>query len=127
MLDRSLRRRQLFDLAPIALQRGEQLVAGHLDFGARNHRTLGIAGLGALAKLQLRAIALVRFEYPAGKLSRLAQCNDEQAARQGVERSRMACTRRSKQALRSLTYRIRTRSDRFVDEQHSVDCGVRIA
>src|SRR5437588_13010445 len=127
MLDRRISRRQLLDVASIVLQCGEQLASGHLDFGVRDHRTLGIAGLGALTELQLRAIALVRTEYPAGKLGRFAQRNDEQAACERVERSRMARTRGPEQALRSLQYRIRARSCRLVDEQHPVDWRVRVS
>ena len=102
IFDRRILRRQLLDLASVAIERGEQLLAGYFDFGARNHRTFGITSLGALAEPQLRAIALVRIEHPAGKLGRFAQRNDEQTACEWVERSRMARTRRPEQALRSL-------------------------
>src|SRR5256885_13269608 len=127
IFDRRILRRQLLDLASMAIECGEQLLAAYFDFSARNHRTLGIAGLGALAEPQLRAIALVRIEYPAGKLGRFAQHNDEQAACERVERSRMARTRGPEQALRSLQYRIRARSCRLVDEQHPVDWRVRVS
>src|SRR6266850_755808 len=121
MFDRRMPGWKLLDLAAKTIQRCEQILARGGRFRALQHRTLRVPGLGALAELDARPVSLVGPEQRAGEFGRLAQSDDEQAARQGVERSRMAGALCAEEAFRCLQDGVRARSDRLVDKQDSID------
>src|SRR6267143_3608004 len=121
MYDRGMPGWKLLDFAAKTIQHCEQILARRDRYRALQHRTLRVPGLGALAELDPRPVSLVGTEQRSGEFGRLAQSDHEQAARQGVERSRMAGALRAEEAFRSLQHGVRARSDRLVDEQDSID------
>src|SRR5712692_7006887 len=110
MFDRGMRRRDLVDLAAKTIQHCEQIGARGGHFRALEHRSLRVPGLGTLAALYSIALSHVRTEQRFGEFGRLAQSDDEQSARQRVERSRVACTCRPEETFRSLQHGVRARS-----------------
>src|SRR5258708_30625007 len=119
MFDRRVPGWELLDLAAKTIQRCEQILARGGRFRALQYRTLRVPGLGALAELDPRPVSLVSTEQRPGELGCLAQSDHEQAARQRVERSRMAGALCAEEAFCSLQHGGGARSDRLVEMQNS--------